>query len=112
MPNLRKILPVVGSLLLAACSALPGNTLVEPAQVGKPEPAKTGTPLLTPTVVKSVSLRESVPVAVWTDKSQEDSLVPIDPHTGQALPDYEPIPLGQSWPTENWPMAYYPRQTI
>ena len=96
MPILRKILPVVGSLLLAACSALPGNTLVEPAQVGKPEPAKTGTPLLTPTVVKSVPLGESVPVAVWTDKSKEDSLVPIDPHTGQALPDYEPISLGQS----------------
>jgi hypothetical protein len=23
-----------------------------------------------------------------------------------------PITLGQPWPTGNWPLAYYPRQTI
>jgi WD40 repeat protein len=93
---MRKILYVMGSLLLAACSALPGSTPAKPAQAGKPEPVKVQTPLPTSAIAKSVSLGESIPVAVWTDKSQDDSLVPIDPHTGQALPGYEPIPLGKS----------------
>jgi DNA-binding beta-propeller fold protein YncE len=96
MPILRKILLIVGFLLLTACSVPPENTPVESAQVGEPESAKAETPSPSPIIAKSVSLGESVPVAVWTDKSQEDSLVPIDPHTGQVLPDYEPIPLGQS----------------
>jgi DNA-binding beta-propeller fold protein YncE len=93
---MRKILYVMGSLLLAACSTLPGNTPAKPAQAGKAEPVKAETPLPTPTIAKSVSLGESIPVALWTDKSQDDSLVPIDPHTGQTLPGYEPIPLGKS----------------
>ena len=98
MPILRKILPVVGSLLLAACSPLPGITIINSTQVDKPEPVKAETPLPTPTIAKSVSLGDSVPVMLWTDSSQqqEDSLVLIDPRTGQALPDYEPIPLGQA----------------
>jgi WD40 repeat protein len=93
---MRKILYIMGSLLLAACSTLLGNTPVESAQVGKSDSVKTETPLPTTTIGKSVSLGESVPVELWTDNSEEDSLVPIDPRTGQVLPDYEPIPLGQA----------------
>ena len=96
MPILRKILMVVGSLLFVACSPLSRNATVKSTQVGEPESAKAKTPLLTSTTAKSVSLEESIPVTVWTDGSQEDSLVPIDPHTGQPLPGYEPIPLGQA----------------
>lgn len=98
MPILRKILLVVGSLLLAACSTFPGNTPAKPAQAGKPELVKAETPLPTPTIAKSIFLGDSVPMMLWTDSSrqQEDSLVLIDPHTGQVLPDYGPIPLGQA----------------
>jgi len=90
MFTLRKILYLMGSLVLAACSALPASA------PEAPDSAKVETPAPKPEPAQPSTLADSVPVAVWKGNSQGHLLTPIDPASGQALPDYEPIPLGQA----------------
>ncbi|MGD8406010.1 MAG: hypothetical protein PVJ21_20310 [Anaerolineales bacterium] len=93
MLTVRKILSITLFLVLAACSALPdkGPATQLPSE-------KSG---LTPknfepadVYTKEGTLSASILAGFWKDDSTGHRLVPIDPTSGQALADYEPISLG------------------
>jgi len=93
----RKILSITALLVLAACTAPPEDAPSAPMQAKNPQayqPEKT-----TPTVASSKpgTLADSLLAVIWRSSGEGHSLVPIDPASGQALPDYEPISLGQSY---------------
>jgi hypothetical protein len=96
MTLLKKILYLAALLVLAACTALPAIRPASPNQTGKPDSVRSGTPAPKSQPAKPASLADSIPVAEWKGSPGSHLLVPVDPASGQALPDYEPISLGQS----------------
>ena len=93
---LKRILYIAVLLVLAACTALPANSSVAPTQVDKPDAVQSETPAPKPQQAKPDMLADSVPVAEWKESPGSHLLVPIDPTSGQALAEYEPISLGQA----------------
>ena len=95
----RKFLSIAVLLVLAACSALPGEApaVSPPSQSEKQE--STQAEKSDPTFRSSESgrLADSILAGLWKGNSEGHLLVPIDPASGQALSDYEPISLGQSY---------------
>jgi WD40 repeat protein len=91
MIKVRKFMSVVILLAMTACSTSPGDAPGPQTQEKKPEP----TPTLMP--VKPGTLEGSILAGHWIGNHEGHLLVPIDPATGQALADYEPISLGQNY---------------
>ena len=96
MMNFRKILYFTVSALLAACATLPGNNSEVPAQVAKSTPFQSKTSAPISSTIEPGSLMDNIPAILWKNSAQGDLLVLINPHTGQVLPDYEPMPMGQA----------------
>lgn len=93
----RKLLSIAILLVLTACSALPGKAPAAPTQVKKP--ASTQAEKSAPTALpeKPGTLADSILAGLWKSNTEGHLLVPIDPANGQALADYEPISMGQSY---------------
>lgn len=106
MNSFRRISSILVFLVLTACSSN-----LAPAPVAVPEPAVAEStqgkaPALEQPLAKPGTLAGSVPVAEWKEslESQQKApvypgghqLIPVDPASGQALPGYEPIVLGQA----------------
>jgi WD40 repeat protein len=96
MINFRNILYVTVSALLAACASLPGNRLEAPTRAVMPAPLQAETLAPLPLPAKPGTLADSIPAALWKGSSGGNLLVPLDPSSGQPLPDYAPISLGQA----------------
>ena len=93
----RKILSFAVLLVLAACSALPGEAPATSPQAEKS--ASTQAQKSAPTAVpaKKGTLADSILAGLWKDNTEGHQLIPIDPANGHALAEYEPISLGQSY---------------
>lgn len=89
MFTLRKFLYVLAALMLAACSTLPARVPADPVAGKAPDP--------TSPLAKPGTLAASIPAVTWKGNTEGHKLVPIDPATGENLPGYEPISLGQSY---------------
>lgn len=97
MLTCRKILYLLVSLALAACSTVPANAPAAPTRIEAPDSAKIETPAPKSPPAKPGTLVDSVLVAKWKGSPGSHLLVPIDPASGQTLPDHEPISLGQAF---------------
>jgi len=93
----RKLLSIAILLVLTACSALPGETPAVPTQVKKPVSAQAEKSETTAILVKPGTLAGSILAGQWKSNTEGHLLIPIDPASGQALADYEPISMGQSY---------------
>jgi len=91
----RKILSIAVLLVLTACSAPPGEAPAAPTQAKKP--ASTQAEKSASVSAKPGTLAESILAGQWKGNTEGHLLVPIDPATGQALADYGPISMGQSY---------------
>lgn len=91
----RRILPIVVLLVLAACSAPLVGAPATPPQTRKP--VSTQAEKSAPLPSKSGTLADSILAGLWKGNTEGHLLVPFDPTSGQALADYEPISLGQSY---------------
>lgn len=93
------------SLSLAACvapAALPTTTPRPTFDFSSPTPFMTATVPPRPSVPVGpsptpVPFAQSVLVATWDAATQLYSLRALDPHTGQTLPGYAPLPLGKQY---------------
>jgi len=97
MFTIRKLLAIAALLILTACSALPTEVSPTQIQAGKPETIQSekSTPPLAP--AKPGKLMDSILAILWKSSGEGHFLLPIDPATGQAITNYEPISLGQSY---------------
>lgn len=87
MFTIRKLLSVAALLVLTACSVFPGDASPAPTQTEEP----------TTPHARSGTLANSILAGFWKGDLEGHLLIPIDPTSGQALMDYEPISLGQSY---------------
>lgn len=78
------------SLILAACGAPATGSPAAPSVKIEPTTAPIES-------VTEAAFGNSLLAVEWTGRSKGNLLFPLDPATGLALPDYEPIPLGQSY---------------
>lgn len=93
----RKILSIAVLLILAGCAAPPGEApadIMQSEERGSVQTERSGP---TELFSKSGTLADSVLAVLWKDSGEGHFLLPIDPATGQALANYEPISLGQSY---------------
>src|SRR5919108_6584459 len=87
---------------LTACAA-PAKDLSQTAPQAEPslETAPTSVPVKPTAVpieaVTKTTFDDSLLVVEWKSRSEGNLLFPLDPTTGKALPDYEPIPFGQGY---------------
>jgi len=93
----RKFLSIAALLVLAACSALPGEAPADIVQSEKQSSVQTEKSGLTELSSKSGALADSVLAVLWKNSGEGHFLLPIDPATGQPLANYKPISLGQSY---------------
>jgi WD40 repeat protein len=92
----RKIVYILASLSLAACSASPGPAPTAVPAPRWPDPVQKEAEAPGQMPLKQGTLAESVPAAVWQGNANGSYLVPIDPASGQPLADYDPIEIGQA----------------
>ena len=97
MLTIRKILSLAVLLVLAACATLSGKAPSTPVLADKPEATQSKRPVPTVLPAKPGTFANSILAVLWRNAGEGHLLVPIDPATGQALPDDEPISLGQSY---------------
>ena len=97
MFTIRKLLAIAVLLVFTACSALPEEVSPTQIQIEKPETNQSEklAPPLSP--AKPGKLTDSILGVLWKDSGEGHFLLPIDPVSGQALADYEPISLGQNY---------------
>jgi len=93
----RKILSIAVLLVLAACSTLSGEAPITTMQAEEPVPVQAEKSAPTGLPGKPGTLAESILAGLWKGNTEGHLLIPIDPATGQALADYEPISMGQSY---------------
>jgi len=86
------------SLILTACAS-PATELSQTAPSLETEPTVVPVkPTAVPTeAVSKATFADSLLVVEWQGGAKGNLLFPLDPATGTALPDYEPIPFGQSY---------------
>ena len=84
-------------LMLTACTAPAKDLPAAPSLEAEPT-IVTVKPTAAPTkVVTKATFEDSLLVVEWMGRAEGNLLFPLDPATGTALPDYEPIPFGQSY---------------
>ena len=93
----REIGYILAVVLLAGCSAFPAQAPEALTQCSVPDFVESKAPDPKQAPVNPGTLAESVPAAEWQGNLKGHVLIPIDPASGQALADYEPISLGQSY---------------
>ena len=112
----RSILTVFIAFSLALCACAPGVQAQSPAvtrpssstatslpatkvtiEASEPAATRTPDPTLTPVPVKPGTFETSVLVTEWNNGKREHLLYPLDPESGQALPGYPPISLGETY---------------
>jgi len=93
----RRFLSIAVLLVLAGCAALPREGPANTVQSEKQDSEQAEKSGLATTSSKSGKLAESILAVLWEDSGEGHFLLPIDPATGQALANYEPISLGQSY---------------
>jgi len=94
---IRKILSILALLVLAACSTHSADTTVVPTLAEKSAPTQAEKSPPTAPPAKLGTLSDSILAVLWKSSSEGHLLLPIDPTSGQALANYEPISLGQSY---------------
>jgi WD40 repeat protein len=94
---IRQILSFLFLLVLAACSAPSTVMPVHPTQIEKPAPIQSENSAPTALPAQPGTLAEGILAGLWKGTGKGHFLAPIDPANGQALSDYEPISLGQSY---------------
>ena len=97
MFTIRKLLAIAALLVLTACSALPAEVSPTEIQAGKPETIQSEKSAPTLATAKPGKLTNSILAVLWKSSGEGHFLLPIDPATGQAITNYEPISLGQSY---------------
>lgn len=97
MLTVKKILSIIVLLIVVACTALPEDTPPAATQIEITEPVQAEKSDPTAPATKQGTLAESILAGMWKGNSEGHFLVPIDPISGQALTDYEPISLGLSY---------------
>ncbi len=97
MFTIRKFLSLAVLLVLAACSTLPGGMPLTPSPAGKTASPQAEKSAQTALPAKPGTLADSILAGLWKGNSEGHQLIPIDPASGQALAEYEPISLGQSY---------------
>src|SRR3990172_3410100 len=112
----RSILTVFIAFSLALSACAPGVQAQSPAvtrpssstatslsatkvtiEASEPAATRTPDPTLTPVPVKPGTFETSVLVTEWNNGKREHLLYPLDPESGQALPGYPPISLGETY---------------
>jgi DNA-binding beta-propeller fold protein YncE len=97
MRNLSRFLAAFLTLLLFAAACTPAPTPRIASSQGKPTVVPSVMPAVpapTATAVP-VTYESSVPAVLWGENNKPHLLFPLDPSSGEALPGYEPIPLGR-----------------
>jgi len=94
---IRKLLSIAALLVVTACSAQPGEAPAVSQQAENFGSAQAEKTEIIDSPAKHGTLADSVLAVIWRNAQEGHLLVPIDPASGQALADFEPISLGQSY---------------
>ena len=94
-PGVQAQSPAVTRPSSSTATSLPATKVT--IEASEPAATRTPDPTLTPVPVKPGTFETSVLVTEWNNGKREHLLYPLDPESGQALPGYPPISLGETY---------------